>query len=121
LHCGVRVHIAHLLTDNAKESFSGDKGRGVLYRRLTKVWLRYCVYDAVPEPLEGEAEAEDDVVGDRHPQRAGNLKEALANTELLERPSRSFARPFERIESLHSLLRFRVSLGDGIHNLEVLR
>jgi hypothetical protein len=29
--------------------------------------------------------------------------------------------PIERIESLRPALRFRVSLGDGIHILEVLR
>jgi hypothetical protein len=29
--------------------------------------------------------------------------------------------PFERIESLHSALRFRVPLGDDTHKLEVLR
>jgi hypothetical protein len=29
--------------------------------------------------------------------------------------------PFERIESLRPALRFRVSLGDGAHELEVLR
>jgi hypothetical protein len=32
-----------------------------------------------------------------------------------------FPMPIERIESLHSLLRFRVSLGDGTHKLGVLR
>jgi hypothetical protein len=39
------------------------------------------VYDVVPEPLEGEAEAEDDVVGARHPQRALGLEDTPARAE----------------------------------------
>jgi hypothetical protein len=35
--------------------------------------------------------------------------------------SRSFPKPFERIESLRPALRFRVPLGDGTYKLEVLR
>jgi hypothetical protein len=31
-----------------------------------------------------------------------------------------FSIPFERIESLHPLLRFRVPLGDGVHELMVI-
>ena len=70
--------------------------------------------------MEGEAHAEDDVVRARHPQRAGNLKEALGDTEVWELHSRSFPRPIGRIESLHSL-RFRVLLGgDGANELEVV-
>ncbi len=33
----------------------------------------------------------------------------------------SFLKPFERLESLRPALRFRVLLGDGAHELEVLR
>jgi hypothetical protein len=32
-----------------------------------------------------------------------------------------FSKPFERIESLRPALRFRVSLGDGARELEVLK
>jgi hypothetical protein len=53
------------------------------------------VYDAIPEPLEGEADAGDDVVGARHPQRAIGLEDAPRFSEppqvepmiLLEAPS----------------------------------
>ena len=65
---------------------------------------------------------EDDVVRARHSQRAGSLKEALGNTELLELHSRSFPKAVGRIESLHLALRFRIPLGsDEVSELEVLR
>ena len=80
-------------------------------------------YAALAKTLEGEAHAEDDLVRARHPQRVGNFKEALGNTELFELHSRSYpTKPIGRIESLHLALRFRMPLGsDEVSELEVLR
>ena len=49
------------------------------------------------------------------------LEDALGHTEQLDLHSRSFPNPIERIESLRPALRFRVPLGEGAHELEVLR
>ena len=59
----------------------------------------------------------------RYPQRAVELEHTLDRTELPDLHSRSFPKPFERIESLRSPpLRFRVFLGgDGANELEVVR
>ncbi len=105
MHYGVRG-IAHLLTDNAKESFSGDKGRGVLFRRLAIVWLWYCVYDAIPQPLKGEAEAEDDVVGARHPQGTVGLEDAprLPEPPHVELVILRQAHKANRVTTIHSPL-----------------
>ena len=77
-------------------------------------------YAAIVKPLEGEDYAEDDLVRARHPQCVASFKEALGNTEVLEIHSRSFPKPFGRIESLCPL-RFRVLLGRGEYELEFLR
>ena len=49
------------------------------------------------------------------------LRTRHASQSHLAANSRSFPNPIERIESLRPALRFCVPLGDGAHELEVLR
>jgi hypothetical protein len=54
----------------------------------------------------------------------GGRRDDILEYAVYSRPtfnSRSFSKPIERIESLHLPLRFRVILGTGAHELEVLR
>jgi hypothetical protein len=80
------------------------------------------VDDPKPQPLQREAEAEDDVVRARNPQRAISFEHAPGSPEHLTLNPWSFSNPFERIESLPPVLCFRVFLGgDGANELEVVR
>jgi hypothetical protein len=91
-------------------------------RRRVGLLPHEAVDYAEPKVLQREAEAEHDVVGARHPQGAVGLEDALSRLQLPGFRSRSFPKPFERIELLcPTKLRFRVLLGRGEYELEALR
>jgi hypothetical protein len=88
------------------------------------VWFSpgYLVYELESHRLQGETEAEDDVVRARDPDDALGLEDVAR----LPEPPRGELEVLpdshiERIESLRPALRFRVPLGHGVHALEVLR
>src|SRR5215211_9363946 len=75
---------------------------------------------AVIQDLKHEAEAEDNAVRAPHPECTLRLdvRRAICSHAAF---SRSFPKPFERIESLHLALHFRVPLGNkGMGNLEIM-
>jgi hypothetical protein len=87
------------------------------------IWFspRNLVNDLEPHRLQGETEAEDDVVRACDPDGAIRLEDAA---RLLQPPDVEPvipANPIERIESLHLPLRFRALLGADTYQLEVLR
>jgi hypothetical protein len=87
-----------------------EKGKTRKYRFDPEASASHC-----------EAEAENSVLRAQYQQRAvglGCVAPYEATARSTQGPSPS---PIERIESLRLALRFRVPLGDGGHELEVLR
>jgi hypothetical protein len=79
------------------------------------------VHDAILQLLQSGPDAEDDVVGARHPQRAVELESIMLGSHRIPR-HKYLWKPIERIESLRSILRFRVPLGgNGMGKLRVVR
>ena len=109
-----RRHFVALTCAGVGEGGVEGVGRGI------GLFPSYGINDLEPHRLQGETEAEDDVVRAGDPDGAIRLEDAARLLQPPDVESVIPANPIERIESLRSL-RFRLPLGHAVHTLEVLR